>query len=282
MRLGPVVFILLAASLRPPFSFAEEEKTGSERIAAALIADTSAVEPGKPFRVGIVLDIDEGWHTYWLNPGDSGMPTNVKWKLPEGFTAGEIQWPTPKKFDIPGGMVNFGYDGKVMLLATITSPAQLDSSSSIELGADVSWLVCTDELCLPGNASIATTLPRGNISPAHEEEFSSAEKALPQLNGDVVCSVAMTGEPNQLSLSGSGSWDGPAKLVQWFPLVPDDIRLVNSSVESTGSGFSVTAVIEPTSPRGFQSREIDSVLGYTDSQGVRRGIVLRFALGMGK
>ena len=100
MRIGLMVslFLLTAvvawARVDPP--------DGNSLIHATLLADTTAVEPGKPFRVGVLLKIEPGWHTYWRDTGDSGLPTEVKWDLPEGFVAADLQWPVHKKFDLAG------------------------------------------------------------------------------------------------------------------------------------------------------------------------------------
>ena len=83
-----------------------------------LLANVSAIKPGEPFTVGIRFTMQPHWHVYWLNPGDSGMPPQVKWKLPEGFTVSELQFPVPKKFEQPGDMVGYGYEDEVLLTAT--------------------------------------------------------------------------------------------------------------------------------------------------------------------
>src|SRR5947208_1269035 len=75
---------------------------GRELVRAELVADTSAVTPGKPFTVGLLLHMVPGWHTYWKFPGDAGIPTEIKWNLPAGWKAGEIQWPIPLKLEEPG------------------------------------------------------------------------------------------------------------------------------------------------------------------------------------
>ena len=74
---------------------------GHLHVQASLVADTTGVSVGKPFTVGVLLKIDPGWHIYWKNPGDAGLPTKVKWTLPDGFTAGELRYPTPHEFTLP-------------------------------------------------------------------------------------------------------------------------------------------------------------------------------------
>src|SRR6185503_19424912 len=90
-------------------------RKGDEVVKASLVADTTAIEPGKPFRVGVRLIMDPGWHTYWKDPGDAGLATTVAWKLPEGFSAGELGWPTAQQTIEPGDIKTNAYSGETLL-----------------------------------------------------------------------------------------------------------------------------------------------------------------------
>src|SRR5271168_3908009 len=85
-------------------------------VQAELLANVSEIQPGKPFWLGVHFVIDPSWHIYWKNPGDAGLPTRVKLTLPDGFTAGPLQFPTPSRFEQPGGIVIYGYENSVTLL----------------------------------------------------------------------------------------------------------------------------------------------------------------------
>src|SRR5580658_1441092 len=132
-------------------------QTLAGHVQVELLADVSAVQPGKPFWLGVKLTIDPGWHVYWKNPGDSGLPTRVKFSLPDGFTAGALEFPTPSRFVLPGNIVCFGYENSVLLLAKVTPPQTLPADSRSDCEAQVSWLVCSD-VCIPGKASVSLTL----------------------------------------------------------------------------------------------------------------------------
>src|SRR6185369_17626506 len=93
-------------------------------VKTELLADVKTVEAGKPFHVGVRLHIKPGWHVYWINPGDAGLPTRVKFSLPDGFKAGELKYPLPVRFE-QGGVIGYGYHDEVMLIAEITPPADL-------------------------------------------------------------------------------------------------------------------------------------------------------------
>jgi len=103
--------------------------------------------------------MDPGWHTYWKNSGDSGIPTQIKWLLPPGITAGEIQWPLPKKLP-PAEVTTYGYEGEVMLLVPLTLASNLPPAP-LNLSAQVSWLECQDQ-CVPGATNITATLTVGD------------------------------------------------------------------------------------------------------------------------
>lgn len=128
----------------------------SRHVKASLVAETDAVRPGQPLTVGIRLEMEEGWHTYWRNPGDSGLPTRVKWDLPAGFTAGEIGWPYPARFRA-GPLVSYGYERQVLLPMEIRVPAAVQVSE-VRIAARVDWLEC-QEACLPGRADVSLLLP---------------------------------------------------------------------------------------------------------------------------
>src|SRR4029077_16394173 len=143
---------------------------GKELVKASLLADTSAVVPGKPFNVGLLLRMAPGWHTYWKFSGDAGLPTEVKWKLPAGWKISRIQWPIPLKTIDPGDIQTYGYVDEVLLMQEITPPPKLDSSSA-KLSADANWLVC-EKICIPGSATLPLELPVSATSqPANTELF---------------------------------------------------------------------------------------------------------------
>ncbi|MFN6170590.1 MAG: protein-disulfide reductase DsbD domain-containing protein, partial [Burkholderiales bacterium] len=111
---------VLALGISSLSDAAEVVKT--PHVEAQLVARHTTFQPGKPIEAALRLKIIDHWHTYWRNPGDSGLPTKLKWTLPEGFTAGEIQWPYPKKLPL-GPLMNFGYEGEVLHLVNIQTPA---------------------------------------------------------------------------------------------------------------------------------------------------------------
>jgi DsbC/DsbD-like thiol-disulfide interchange protein len=148
-------------------------------VKASLVAESDAVRPGQPLVAGLRLQMEPGWHTYWLNPGDAGLPTKAGWQLPEGFSAGELQWPRPERF-MTGPLVSYGYEHEVLLPVEIQVPPTL-SSSTVRLTAQVSWLEC-QEVCLPGKAELELSLPvRAEAVPGPAAAlFEEARRRLPR------------------------------------------------------------------------------------------------------
>jgi len=126
-------------------------------VTASLIAEQESIQPGKPFWLGVRLQMAPGWHTYWKNSGDSGLPTRVTWKLPPGFQPGPLQWPAPERLG-SGPIVDYGYQKDVVLLAEITPGPAVQAGGDALLALQVKWLECREK-CLPGSADLSITLP---------------------------------------------------------------------------------------------------------------------------
>ena len=154
-------------------------------VKVALIPEVRTIAPGAPFWVAVRLSMDPRWHTYWINPGDSGAPTEIKWSLPPGFEAGPIQWPYPERIELPP-LVSFGYEDEIALLVRITPPRDVKIGERVTLAAHVSWLEC-EELCLPGEATVSTVVQAGpNVEndPAGARFFAEARARLPLESAD--------------------------------------------------------------------------------------------------
>ncbi len=177
------------------------------QLTVDLIAEPKAVEPGKPFTVGLRFRPEPGWHIYWKNPGDSGMPPNVQWKLPQGYTAGPLQFPHPEKILVPP-LVSYGYEMETLLLAEITPPAGQPLPPKIKIGADLDWLVCK-EICLPGQASLdlnVPTQPKDNVD--LQGLFDEIRRELPVRIPEISAQAKVSGDFLILKVTGAnGSGD---------------------------------------------------------------------------
>ena len=171
--------VAAAALALAPGVFAASVKT--EHVEAELVSATTAVIPGEPIVVALRLSMERGWHTYWRNPGDSGLPTTLAWKLPAGIEAGPIEWPAPHLLPV-GPLVNYGYEGEVLHLVELKPQRTLTPGETMVLRARADWLVCK-EVCIPEGADLELTLPIDKTSlpdPRWGAPIAAARAALPR------------------------------------------------------------------------------------------------------
>ncbi|GAA5130384.1 hypothetical protein JIN84_04630 [Luteolibacter yonseiensis] len=168
-RLIALIFSLLALS-------AGAETKPPKGVDATLVSETGGISAGKKFTVALKLRHHEKFHTYWENPGVAGVPTKIVWQLPEGFSAGPIQWPYPEKTMMAVHPVH-GYERDVMLLVDITPPAEIPSAK-VTLQATATWMACADG-CYPGKTSLSLELPVSSESGV-DETFSKARQEIPR------------------------------------------------------------------------------------------------------
>ena len=180
LRLTVVFFLSPAfAQLSLPISKAV---VTTDQVRAELMAYApQGVVAGQPLWLGLQLKHQPGWHTYWKNSGDSGLPTQLEWSLPLGVQAGEIAWPLPKKLPL-GNLINYGYEGTVLLPVPLSltndfRPTPLARQLSVKLRA--SWLVCRTE-CIPEEGEFALDIPLQGSTAIHRAAFDSALAAQPR------------------------------------------------------------------------------------------------------
>lgn len=155
-----------------------QETDRSPKVTARLLAE-GPLAPGGEVWVALEEVIRPGWHTYWINPGDAGNPTTIDWTLPSGWSAGEIQWPRPKRL-LVGPLMDYGYEGKLWLLTPLRAPANARPGDSVKLDAAVTWLVC-ERICIPEEAALSVTvrIGEGPRDPALAPDFAAARALLP-------------------------------------------------------------------------------------------------------
>ena len=168
----------LLLTLVPTLVFSNVVRTNQAE--AELVSDRAALVPGEPATVALRLKAIPGWHTYWRNPGDSGEPTRIEWRLPGGFSAGEIEWPVPERIPV-GPLMNFGYHGEVLLLTQVVAPAGLATGKPVTLRAKANWLVCEVQ-CIQEEGELALTLPVARSATADarwSKPIAAARAAVP-------------------------------------------------------------------------------------------------------
>lgn len=189
----------------------------------ALVSADEVVVPGRTLDVGLHLTFDPGWHTYWINPGDSGSEALLEWTLPPGFTAGPIRWPFPQRLAYPP-LMSFAYPDEVLLPVRIEIPDEVMPGERVTLGVDAEWLVC-EEICLVAGDSYSLTLPVAadpRPDPGWSDAFAAAERALPfaapgwgvEARVDTVSSTLGVG------MTPPDDWDGSLAGAWFFPVSP--------------------------------------------------------------
>jgi thiol:disulfide interchange protein DsbD len=169
----------LAWAVHPATGLAQGTTSSSDdpspHSSAELVSAVTSVAPGQPFTVALRLQMEDGWHSYWKNPGDSGQPTAINWSLPAGMTAGDIQWPYPHRIEA-GPLTSYGYSDEVHLLTTITPSDTLTPGRTATLTAKAEWLICAD-ICLPAEADVELSLPVKATSPAPSANATAIREA---------------------------------------------------------------------------------------------------------
>src|SRR5688572_27754315 len=240
----------------------------ADLVKAELLADVDAVKVGEPFALGVRLKVKPAWHVYWKYPGDSGSATKVELKLPDGWQASPPQFPIPKRFNQPGDIIGYGYEDEVMLIATVTPPAELKSGAAGEIVANVKWLSCAD-VCIPGKAELKLSLPAGEESkPANAELFKTWMERLPAKGSPALGTTSLSRgtTPRYFALA---KFDAPYQNIEWFPLPPDKIGVDDGQTKTQGneSSFSFGLLPQPKS-----SDQMSFLVAFTAADGQRRGV----------
>jgi thiol:disulfide interchange protein DsbD len=175
----------------------ESAPVSTPRSTVWLDSETDGVEAGRPFRLGLRFHLSPGWHIYWSNPGDAGIPPQVTLKLPDGATSGGMVWPAPQRL-AEGPVMTYSYAGDVLLPVTVT-PKTSGATSTVD--ADASWLVC-ENICVPEEGSFHLSLPIGPVPmpSAQASWFADADARTPRPSPFV---ATITAE-GKLTLAGSG------------------------------------------------------------------------------
>jgi thiol:disulfide interchange protein DsbD len=227
-RLLVTLALLLVALVWPVRATQAAAVVTTDQVRAELLIHApQGLSPGTPAWLGLKIVHKRGWHTYWLNPGDSGLPTQLQWQLPAGLQAGEIEWPVPHRLPI-GPLMNHGYEGTLLLPVPLTVTQALpDAPLTLKLRAD--WLVC-ENVCIPEGGDFSLTLPAGAARSALVREAALFDQARAQQ------AVAWPGLTAQASVGPEGltlllkglppAWQG-----QKLAVFPTEAHVLSPSAE---------------------------------------------------
>lgn len=233
----------------------------SRHVKASLVAETQNIVAGQPLRLALRQEIEPGWHTYWSNPGESGLPTTIDWRLPQDFKEGAITWPTPERFRY-GPVVGYGYRGEVLLPVTIDVPPDLSPGTTVTLSAHASWLVCS-ETCVPEDAELSIALPVGSMSEADQQWAGAFASAFARMPGPNPFRTTVEAIGDQFSLRVATGDATHLREVAFFPLdqgVIDDEA--PQRVVADAEGLTVTLERDSAKPA---TAALNGVLVFTDS-----------------
>jgi thiol:disulfide interchange protein DsbD len=173
-------------------------------VKAELIAYApQGVAAGQTVWLGLSLTHIPGWHTYWKNPGDSGIPTTFSWQLPKGVSAGEVDWPAPEYMPL-GPLLNYGYKDTVLLPVPLKITNEIgDASRSDELDVKLraDWLVCEVQ-CIPESGEFHLKLQRGQVLTQHAQRFAQAFALRPRVLPSVTAQASVKGMLLEVQING--------------------------------------------------------------------------------
>jgi len=164
------LLILLVLCLAPAAAHA------ARGIEPQLLAEGSA-PPGGEVELAIEMRTRPGWHGYWLNPGDAGLPMAVQWQLPAGYSVGPPRYPVPTRLTI-AGIMNYVFEHDYAVLVRLKVPK--DAKGVVPVRASANWLACTDKVCVPESGTMALDVPVGTVEPDRREQFDAWRRALPR------------------------------------------------------------------------------------------------------
>jgi thiol:disulfide interchange protein/DsbC/DsbD-like thiol-disulfide interchange protein len=258
-----------------------QDQDAMRHVDFRLVTESKTIEPGQTFYIAIEQTIEPGWHTYWKNAGDSGMGMQVSWILPEGFTAGELQWPVPHRIPTEP-LMNFGYEHRAVMLAPITAGENLPENDVFEISADIEVLVC-EEICIPEFGTYSV-------------ELQSSAVDVEAVNSQMFFDEARENLPRAVS------WDGELRVedhmlkARFTPdevdfvyfagaedafLFPEEWGLIENAAPQT-MGMLDSGDIEIAAPYGGRDyAEIPQnsrfVLSFVDADGTHQGFLLDLA-----
>jgi thiol:disulfide interchange protein/DsbC/DsbD-like thiol-disulfide interchange protein len=263
----------------------DQPPLNAPKVAVELIAPVTAIRAGEPLTIGLRQVITRHWHTYWKNPGDSGEPTKLTWKLPPGFTASAINWPIPEAIPV-GPLTNFGYSDEVLLPVTITPPASL-TATFVTLEAKAEWLVC-EKICIPEEKTVSLTLPV-HVSGAavttseHATLFALAARAQPIATGWPASATRTSGGGFTLDIIAPGLDRERIVAAHYFP---DAWGTLNNAAPQTltWSSRGLSLALQPGELAAAKGGSLDGVLALTEKLSgdalVRNGIIIQAPIGI--
>jgi thiol:disulfide interchange protein DsbD len=239
-----------------------------------LIAD-SHYQAGKPIRAAVRMSYDPGYHGYWINPGEGGMKTEVKWNLPDGWSASELSFPAPQR-EVTGNLSSYAYHGEVLLPFELTASA--DASGEVRIVGELSWLACNDKGCVPGDAVLSVTLHSGASSTSTQQDHKLIDLAWSQIpEKDPLWEVNIDDRDGSLHFTIHAKSDN-ATTLEGAEIFPIDEQIIDPSSavlieigDGVGKNFKASAKRSEYAPK-----EITSLKFIVKSDKLKRPILIEW------
>lgn len=205
-----------------------------------LLSEDGAFKPGQTAWIGLYFEMEPGWHIYWINPGDAGEAPRVQWTLPKGFQVGDFRYPTPSRLTT-GSVIDYGYQGKVLLAAPLEVPADYKPGAATILSADIRYLICS-QVCVPAKGQATLQVPQakgatpdaGAAAHIFQETRQRWPKSLP---AGAKAQAAYNGKSFVLSVDAGT----PETKASFFPLEEDQVdNDAPQNVTSAGNRVQIT------------------------------------------
>jgi len=245
-----------------------------------MLADTTAVTPGRPFSVGVRCRIDPGWHIYWKNPGDAGLATEFRLAAPPGFTISPDPWPLPERFEQGPGLNGFGYTREVVFLWRLTPPTSLEGVARIRLAADVRWLAC-QKMCVPGSGEAALSLPIGPAATAANGAFfAEARSRLPKTAGEPGTPASVRVEGSLATGTPAGRflvevfWREPVQVADWFPGPSPALEITALGTETRAGTSRIRFAARRLAGQSLPAEPYEILVTGVDRSGRRTGVTV--------
>jgi thiol:disulfide interchange protein DsbD len=283
---GPSCLLLTVAPLLL-CAVSTRAKPNDDLVHAALLADTDAISSATSFTLGLHLKMKTHWHTYWVNPGESGGPTRINFTAPAGIEFGAVQWPLPTRM-VTEDTVSYGYENEVLLLIPVTVAKDF-SATTAKIDAKVKWVSCSGMTCVEGGANLSIELPvRPKPQPANADLFATWKQRLPQGKDQPTPSVlAKIEQPLDAAKSPLPElqvrWAAAPRKVDWFPFSTSAVAIDDVVVAHQGQTTKISYKPKIYKADDIPGNTVEGLLVYEDEQG-RHGFYapVRVAVAAGK
>ena len=258
--------LALVAAIATPIASAQFSSNPTTHVQASLLVQApDGAQPGSPIVMGVKLTPEPGWHTYWKNPGDAGLATELQWTLPDGVAAGDVVWPAPHKITT-GGLVSFGFDGPVMLTVPLVVGPSFKAAgpAGLVVKLKASWIACNIE-CIPEERELALQIAENSATAGNAAAFESAT-AEQAKRVQVTSSFSVSNDLLKVSIAGlPDSVKGQPLVV--FPVTPGVVNPAANWVQKW-EGSKWTSSVALSKPGSNLPEEVPIVL-VSEGKGVR-------------